>query len=214
MKQLIVVDKKTGERLEDFEFSGGYNIFWSNNEDHGTIKKIRKLDNAKFGTNHWIKNMWYRPIAAKLAEKFEELKHIPVNKILFIEDMEWEKPDSLKPKRHWMARIKKVPKELYAMTGIEYILETRNYFIEQMSREQIIALIYHELRHIDQYGDLVPHDVEDWGNMVATLGMDWATTKGPVKDLLDEDFIVWRELEKVTKQLSIYDVPGSLKAVK
>lgn len=215
MKKLIVMDKNTGDTLEDIEFSGGYNIFYTNTTDAGNIRKIRKLDNGRFGDRHWIKNLYYRPIAEKLVEKFEELKHVPVKKILFIEDMEWEKPDSLKPKKHWMARIKKATKELNAMTGYEYILETRNYFIEQMSREQVVALIYHELRHIDHWGDLVPHNIEDWSNMVATLGTDWATTKAPIKDILDDDFIAWRELDKASKQLTIYDMSSSgLKVVK
>ncbi|WP_406244149.1 putative metallopeptidase [Tissierella carlieri] len=40
-------------------------------------------------------------------------------------------------------------------------LKTRKYFIERMQREQIIALIYHELIHIREDGDMVKHDIED-----------------------------------------------------
>ncbi len=117
--------------------------------------------------------------------------------------MEWEKPDSVKPKKHWMARISKANKQFSSMSGYEYILETRNYFIERMSREQIIALIYHELRHIDEYGDLQPHDIEDWDNMIATLGKDWATTKAEIKNLIDDD-IPWEELEPAAEQLDVF----------
>jgi hypothetical protein len=73
-----------------------------------------------------------------------------------------------------------------------------------MSREQIIALIYHELRHIDTYGDLQPHDVEDWSNMVATLGTDWNSTESRIKNLL-EDEVLWRELEPIAKQLNVFN---------
>lgn len=205
MKKLQIFNKDTGEILEEKEFSGGYHVIYTNLEDMGKLRHIRKLDNAKFGDKHWIKNWIYRPIAEKLIKKFPELKHINPYKILFIEDMEWEKPDSIKPKRHWQARISKSNKQFAAMTGYDYILETRNYYIEKMSREQIVALIYHELRHIDQYGDLQPHDIEDWDNMIATLGKDWSSTKAGIKNLID-DSILWEELEPVAKQLDIFEI--------
>lgn len=210
-KQLIVINKDTGDRLEEVEFSGGYNIVFTNQHDGGNLRYIRKLDNGKFGDKHWIKNFIYRPIAKRLIEKFPELKHIKPMGILFIEDMEWEMPDSAKPKRHWMARISKANKHLDFMTGYDYVLETRNYFIDRMSREQLVALIYHELRHIDKYGDLVSHDVEDWDNLVATLGRDWATTQAQIIDILEDDFEGWRELGKVATQLNMFD---KLRAVK
>lgn len=205
IKKLRIIDENTGEILEDVNFSGDYHFIYTNTDDMGNLKHIRKLENAKFGDKHWIKNWIYRPIAQKLTEKFKELRHINPRKIIFIEDMEWEKPDSLKPKKHWQARISKANKQFEAMSGYEYILETRNYFIERMNREQIIALIYHELRHIDEYGDLQPHDIEDWNNVIATLGTDWGTTKAKIKNLL-EDEIIWRELEPLAKQLDMFNL--------
>lgn len=204
MKKLRITDSNTGEILEEQEFSGGYHFIYTNLEDMGNLKHIRKLDNAKFGDKHWIKNFIYRPIANKLVKKFEEIKHVMPSKILFIEDMEWEEPKGAKPKRHWMARISNANKQFAEITGYGYILETRNYYIERMQREQIIALIYHELRHIDKFGDLQPHDIEDWNNMIATLGTDWATTQAEIKDLL-EDQILWRELEPLAKQLNVFN---------
>ena len=161
------------------------------------------MDNAKFGEKHWIKNFVYRHIAAQLVKKFEELRHIKPSKILFIEDMDYEDPENGKPQ--WRAKISKANKQFTVMTGYEYILETRNYFIERMQREQIIALIYHELRHIGQDGDMVKHDIEDWNNMIATLGTDWATTQAKIKDLL-EDKILWRELEPLVKQIDMFSL--------
>ncbi len=210
-KELLVIDKENGEALERLEFTGGYNITFSNLNDGGNLRHIRKLDNGKFGMKHWIKSYIYRPIARQLVNKFEELVHIKPEKILFIEDIDWEKPDSLKPKRHWIARISKTNNQLHAMTGYDYILETRSYFVERMSKEQLVALLYHELRHIDVYGDLISHDVEDWENQVATLGKDWATTQAQIIDILDEDFESWKELEKVATQLNMFD---KIRAVK
>lgn len=204
MKRMIITDDNTGELILEKQFSGGYHFIYTNLDDSGRLKHIRALDNAKFGDKHWIKSWIYRPIAEKLTKKFEEIKHIKPSKILFIEDMEWEKPEGVRPKKHWIAKISKANKQFTEMTGYEYILETRNYFIERMSREQIIALFYHELRHIDGYGDLQPHDVEDWSNMVATLGTDWNSTEARIKNLL-EDEVIWRELEPIAKQLNVFN---------
>jgi predicted metallopeptidase len=209
-KELKIINVDTGEVLEEFKFDGGYNIVFTSLSDGGILRRVKKLDNAKFGDKHWIKNYIYRPIAEKLVGKYAEIGHVRPKNILFIEDMEWKKPNSLKPKSYWQARISMATKQFEAITGYDYILETRNYFIERMSREQIVALIYHELRHIDQYGDLQDHDIEDWDNMVATLGKDWAKTKSEIADLIEDD-VFWRNLEPVAKQLDIFN---GLKAVK
>lgn len=102
-----------------------------------------------------------------------------------------------------MARTKLANKEFAHMTGYDYIIEFRQYYIERMQREQIIALVYHELKHIDYYGTIARHDVEDWSNMVATLGVDWATTKGSIPDLIKE-LDDWNELESAAKQLNMF----------
>lgn len=203
MKKLRITDDNTGEIILEKEFSGGYHLIYTNIDDSGKLHHIRELDNAKFGEKHWIKNFVYRHIAAQLVKKFEELRHIKPSKILFIEDMDYEDPENGKPQ--WRAKISKANKQFTVMTGYEYILETRNYFIERMQREQIIALIYHELRHIGQDGDMVKHDIEDWNNMIATLGTDWATTQAKIKDLL-EDKILWKELEPLVKQIDMFSL--------
>lgn len=204
MKKLTIVEGSSGEIIEDIEFSGGYNIQYASNEDSGRIQKVTRLDNAKFDEKHWIKNLIYRPICWKLVSKFEELKYIKPDKILFLEDINWTPTGG---KKSWIARIKATNKELYSVTGYEYIIETREYYTEKMSKEQIVALMYHELRHIDSDGTLKDHDVEDWSNMVATLGKNWAETETNIADILDDEFL-WDELRKDGRQVSIYDYIG------
>lgn len=192
MKKILqVVDKDTGEELEKVEFDGGYSIIFNNKTDQGNLRKIRKLDNGKFGDKHWIKNYFYRPIAEKLIKKFKELYHINPYSILFIEETEW-KPGAT-AKQPWVARIKITNNEFTSMTGYDYIMEFREFYTEKMQREQIIALVYHELMHIDTDGKLREHDVQDWNNLVATLGVDW------------------HRLDTVAKQLNMF---GGLKAIK
>ncbi len=200
-KILRVINKNTGDKLEEIEFDGGYNIVYNNRTDQGNLKIICKLDNGKFGDKHWIKNYYYRPIAEKLIEKFCEIRHINPHRILFIEDIDWEEKSTTG--RTWMARTKIANKEFTDMTGYDYIIEFREFYTEQMKKEQIVALVYHELRHIGADGKLVKHDIEDWENMVATLGVDWATTLGDIPDLIDE-LDGWDELNSAAKQLNVF----------
>ncbi len=201
-RRLIIIDKDTGKEVERLDFTGGYNIAVANLHDSGEIKFIRTLDNGKYDERHWIKNYLYRPIAEKLVAKFPEISHIKPSKILFIEDTEWERGIAKQP---WIGQIKKSNKQLESMTGYEYVMEIRSYFTDKMSKAQIIALIYHEIRHIHQDGSVLKHDIEDWSNMVTTLGKDWATTDHVIENILDDDFEGWDDLRKAGKQISMFE---------
>lgn len=208
-RNIKVTDLDTGEVLNNVDFIGGYNITYSRFDDDGRLKHIRNLDNGKYDSRNWIKNDIYRPVAFKLVTKFEELKHIRPEKILFLEDMDWT-PSA----NSWIARISKANKQMKQMVGYEYVLETRNYYTKNMSKEQIVALVFHELRHIDGDGNLKQHDVEDWGDMIATLGVDWATTKGDIINILDDDFEEWDRLRKAGNQISMFENVVPMKAAK
>lgn len=206
-KQIIVYEDN--RELERINFSGGYNITVANNEDGGNLRHFRRLDNGKFDDKHWIKSYLYRPIVKKLIEKFEEIGHIKPDRILFIEDTEWEPKEGIK--RPWQARISRANKQLSSMTGYWYVIETRRYFTDNMSKEQVIALIYHELRHIDSDGELIEHDVEEWSNVIATLGADWSSRRSKIVDILELD--QWNELPGIEMQMGLFgDRP--LRAVK
>jgi predicted metallopeptidase len=146
----------------------------------------------------------YRPIAEALKEKFKELEYVPVKNILFVENTE----DSRKKNNSIVyAQISKMPGKfediIYQVTQkrFEYMLEIFKENTILMSREQIIALIYHELKHIQLVQskdgpkiDIVRHEVEDWLNMVEKLGLNWASTRGSIPNILDED-IKWESIE-------------------
>lgn len=201
MRKTLQIINEKGEELEKLEFDGGYNIIYNNKTNPDNLYKIRKLDNGKFGDRHWIKNYYYRPIAEKLIEKFPEIRHINPRRILFLEDTDWKEKENTG--RTWMGRVKTASKEFSNMMGYDYIIEFRAFYTDRMQIEQIIALVYHELRHIGTDGKLQKHDVEDWENMVATLGVDWATTMGEIPDLIDE-LEDWEELGSAAKQLNMF----------
>lgn len=148
--------------------------------------------NGKFRINES-----YRSIAAALIKKYPELKHIAVESILFVEDTESAKKNK---GQTVFAQISAIPEKwsdiVYQATGqpFDYLLEVFKINIAMMSREQIIALIYHELRHIGRDGKIKNHDIEDWTNMVEKLGVDWNVTQGSIPDLLDDD-VDWENIE-------------------
>lgn len=162
----------------------------------------------------------YRPIAEALHAKYEELMYVSVKNILFIENTE----DKRKKNNSIVyAQISKMPGKwediIYQITKkhFEYMLEIFKENTASMSRPQIIALIYHELKHIqlvksDQGPkiDIVNHDVEDWFNMVEKLGVNWAITKGHIPNLLDKD-VNWESIEGPA---NLFPAETSLKLVK
>lgn len=158
-------------------------------------------------------NESYRPIAAALIEKYPELNHIAVESILFVEDTESAKKNK---GQIVFAQISAIPEKwsdiVYQASGqpFEYLLEVFKINTAMMSREQIIALIYHELRHIATDGSLKGHDIEDWTNMVEKLGVNWNVTKGSIPDLL-ADGVDWESIEGPT---NLFPAETTLRVVK
>ena len=151
------------------------------------INNLLKVENYR---GKFVINEAYRPIAKALCVKFPELKHIPVDSILFLDLTEAKGVTGNKIKN---AQISKMPdkwhKIIYQLTGrrFRYYMEFFKRNTGNMSKEQIIALIYHELRHIGMDGNLVHHDIEEWANMYHRLGVDWSHTKRKLPDLLDAE---------------------------
>lgn len=93
----------------------------------------------------------------------------------------------------------------------EYYIEFFKRNIADLSREQIIAVVYHELRHIGPDGEIVLHDIEDWANMHYKLGPRWATTKAAIPDLLAEG-VDWDSIRG--PQLRLFEDERVLRVVK
>lgn len=161
------------------------------------VELTRKLVKVDSWGGKYLINEAYRPIAEALVDKYEELSHIIPAVILFVDNISGS-GSSLDKKKY--AQISKIPGKwseiIKQLTGrtFDYVMEFFKLNIYEMSQEQIIALIYHELRHIDRGGDLKHHDLEDWAEMLEKLGPNWATTKASIPDLLDED-VDWDSIQ-------------------
>ena len=131
-----------------------------------------------------------------MCKKFQELKHIPIGSILFIDLTEAKGVTNNKIKNAQIGKVYKWHEIIYQLTGkrFQYYMEFFQRNISHMSSEQIILLIYHELRHIGMDGSLVHHDIEEWANMYHRLGADWSATKRKLPDLLD-DKVDWDSIK-------------------
>lgn len=152
----------------------------------------------------YLINEYYRPIAEKLVEKFRELQYAPVNNILFIDNTEDKRKVGHKLVFAQISKIAGRWQEIIAqMTGKQFafMIELFKENMYGMSREQVVAVIYHELRHIQLTTDgdtpkidLVGHEIDDFVNMLEKLGANWATTRTRIPDLLDDNIANWDDI--------------------
>lgn len=159
-------------------------------------------------------NEHYRPIAEALKKKFIELQYVPVKNILFIENLEDKKK---KNNSIVYAQVSKVQGKwmdiIYQVTGkyFEYMIEIFKENTIEFSREQMIVLIYHEMRHIQLVKtpdgskiDIVNHEIEEWVNILEKLETNWAEAKGYIPDLL-ADGVDWNSIEG---PMNLFNQPG------
>ena len=206
MRSIKIFDDSSGEIVFEQELGDGhFAIQYVENTNNGTVRRFGKLMNGRFGNKHWIKNYYFEPIAEKLVEKFEEIEHVRPRSILFLENTAWE-PGKGKAKKTWIARICNPNPFFQAAWGYSFIIEIKGWFVENLSKEQLIAVLYHELRHIDTDYEIRSHDIEDWGDMVATLGEDYAEKNKSIVNILDEEFEGWYSLRKHDDQMSFEDI--------
>jgi hypothetical protein len=146
-------------------------------------------------------NDFYRPIAEALTRKFGEIGHVIPNSILFLDDTTGS-GKTLNDRK--IAQVGVIPGRwreiIRQLTGrtFEYCMIFYKKNIHDFSKEQIVATVYHELRHIGRDGNLVHHNVEDWAEMIAHLGPAWNTTYNAIPDLLDPEIIDWDSIIQPT----------------
>jgi hypothetical protein len=207
MPKIKIIDDKTGELIKDIQCVG-YNLQYVEATGNGQLQKIRELNNGKWGYKYWIKNEFYKPIALKLkhkyCEQFPDFAQINLDKILFIEDMEYI-GDEVKRDDDVMW-IKKLPKQVADFTGYEFIIESREFWMSRISEAQIVAHIYSCLRQIEDGSKLRAPDLVGWKEVIGTLGYGWETTISPIANLMDgfdkDDF---KMLKKADRQITFFD---------
>jgi hypothetical protein len=187
------------------------------------------MDNAKENNDiisiqdfagKFVINENYRPIAEALKNKFQELEVVQVNSIIFIDNTETKKKIN---NSIVYAQVGKIPEKykdiIYQFTGkyFSFMIEVFKENTVEMSREQMIALIYHELRHIQLVRKknsaeitIVSHEVNDWLNMIEKLGVNWNNPKSDIPNLLDNN-INW---DSITGPMNLFQDNPPLRLIK
>jgi len=87
------------------------------------------------------------------------------------------------------AECRKVKSSYKAFIPYDYIITFYDYNTSLLSQNQKKLLMYHELKHIDSTGGIIPHDVEDFSDILKNFGIDWAKQGATVPDILSEEVV-------------------------
>lgn len=164
------------------------------------IKAMGNFDVADFFIDgmDMVRNQYYRPIATKLVEMYEELKNVPAKRILFIDVGEG------KPKRKngkpIFAKCLKSPKYIPELLGFDYIIKffKANMADQDTSFEQMVIMLYEQLRLIQ----VKEYEILGFDNIFATFGKDWRETMSQLPSLLEKK-IEWSQMKG--SQVSLFD---------
>lgn len=136
-----------------------------------------------------------RPIADALIGKYEELRHIDPDKILFVVNHK----SSGSKRQIVLAKTSKISPKwselLYQLGSYSYfyLIEFYAKTTASMDESQMVALVYHELRRIGPEGEILAPDVHDWWQLIQGLGRKWFYPDVSCPNLLD-DGIDWKKL--------------------
>jgi len=136
-----------------------------------------------------------RPLAQALIKKYEELRHIDADKILFIVNHK----SAGSRKKVVLAKTYRIPDKwaeiLYQRGACTYFLAVE--FMAKttavMDESQIVALMYRELRKIGPEYDILVFDVQDWWQILMGLGRKWFYPDNTCPNLLDDN-VDWKKL--------------------
>ena len=112
-----------------------------------------------------ICNSRIRPIAEELVKKYEELRHIDPSKILFVLNHAASGESKKKIILANTSRISPKWTEIIFQLGACSFFHTMEFYSKTTSmldENQMVALVYRELRSIGPEGQIVSPDVHDW----------------------------------------------------
>lgn len=142
-----------------------------------------------------IVNSKMRPIADGLIKKYDELHHIDLEKILFVVNHK----SAGSKKRVVLANTTRIPTKwgdvLYQLGAVryEFMIEFYAKTTSVLDQNQMIALVYSELRRIGPEGEIIAPDTHDWWQLLNGLGRHWFYPDASCTNLLDEN-VTWKKL--------------------
>ena len=142
-----------------------------------------------------ICNSRIKPMVDRLIAKYEELRHIDTDKILFIVNHR----SGGSKKQIILAKTRRVPekwRDILFQCGTcsyFYIIEFFAKTTACLDENQMTALVYRELRMIGPEGNICTPDTNDWWQIIAGLGRHWFYPDSTCPNLLADD-ADWKKL--------------------
>lgn len=133
-------------------------------------------------------NEVYRDPAMKLVKQFRDLQYVPVEAILFVDNIDGSGKNKDKVK---YAEIRKIPEKwqdlIKQMTGRTfcYMLEFYKKNMEDMTWSQVLMVLYRELRKIGPDGDFRAYAIEEWPEIFYSVGYDWHGKNRIITNILE-----------------------------
>ena len=124
-------------------------------------------------------NREYQKIAKRLIKNRPEFEHIRRFNVKIAYASSWE--EKRKRNKIVFGECRKVPDYFRWLIPYDFVIYVYEPNILHMNEKQLEILIYHELRHIGVKEDgvepsfyIVPHDIEDFKNILERYGLEWA----------------------------------------
>ena len=117
----------------------------------GEWSHLYRPTEGRINEKNAIVNFEYEEILKGIKKNYKDyIGHIIPDRILIIEDTEWEQKETSSDNSSWKITIAKVPKMLQEITGWDYIIKTRKFWTQHMDNAQKAAMIFAELIRIDK----------------------------------------------------------------
>jgi len=167
----------------------------------GTLKSF---DRIRLNEKQIIDQTPYENIANKLkAEYASYIGHVIPSKILFVIDDEWEPTEKTSINSRWKIKIKKTPGMVRDLTGYDYIIDMRRFWLDQWTKAQTYAAVMSQLLRINAFDGTIFNYTEDYhSKMLATFGAEYLEPDTEIQNML-ENKITIHGFEKANGQMEI-----------
>lgn len=145
-------------------------------------------------TNIILSNNRYKFIIETLCNNFSELKHINPEDIVIVSNIKVDYKEKIQKLIY--ADITKISDRLFEVISqyynnknpFKYILQIYENHITELSLNQLIIVIYHELLHIGEDGILINHDFEDFYAVIdKTKDCNWCKIGYNINSILPDN---------------------------
>lgn len=129
-----------------------------------------------------------------LCQKYNQYLSVPwPDNICCLVDSEWEPKESANKNTLWKVNIRRASKDMRLLTGYDYVLQMRQYWLDQWSEEQTLAAIMSQLLRINQEdGSILKYSEDFTSKLVSTFGEGYLDCQSEIQipNILEEEVVL------------------------